>query len=315
MTDLPDQTGRTVIVTGANVGLGKATTRALARHGAHVVMASRNEAKALAARQELIGTGIDPGRLSVRRLDLGDQASVRRFAETFLGEHDRLDLLINNAGLSGTRCGKTVDGFETQFGVNHLGHMALTLLLLPTIVATPSSRVVTVSSGAHRFGQIRFDDPNFDRGKYRAFSAYAQSKLANFLFSAELGRRLEAAGHRSISAAADPGFVRTELGTKDASRTQRLVMRVSFLIVPSHSAETGAGPTLRAATDPNAVNGQLYAPRLGVRGVPVLQQPSRRTTGDLGVAARLWDLSLDLLGLEPPAVLAPAAASGNRNDS
>ncbi|GAA0991181.1 oxidoreductase [Acrocarpospora macrocephala] len=301
---LPDQTGRTVIVTGANTGLGKATARALAGRGALVVMACRNEAKALAARNELTATGVDPRQLAVRRLDLGDQASVRGFAEGFLAEHDRLDLLINNAGLSGTRYAKTVDGYETQFGVNHLGHMALTLRLLPAVVATPGSRVVTLSSGAHRFGRIRFDDPHFDRGGYRAFPAYAQSKLANYLFSAELGRRLATAGHRTISVAVDPGFARTELGTKQASRTQLLVMRVSYLLVPSHSAETGAGPTLRAATDPNAASGQLYAPRLGTRGGPVAQRPSRRTTGDPQVAARLWDASLTMLGLEPPAVLA-----------
>jgi protochlorophyllide reductase len=301
--DLPDQTGRTVIVTGANTGLGKATTQALASRGARVVMACRNEAKAFAARNELTASGVDPRQLVVCELDLGDQASVRSFAEAFLQEHNRLDLLINNAGLSGTTYAKTRDGFETQFGVNHLGHMALTLRLLTSVVATPGSRVITLSSGAHRFGRIRFDDPHFDQGGYRAFPAYAQSKLANYLFSVELGQRLAAAGHSTISVAVDPGFARTELGTKEASRTQRLVMRVSYLVVPSHSAKTGAGPTLRAATDPGAVSGQLYAPRLGILGSPVVQRPSRRTTGDPQVAARLWEMSLAMLGLESPTAL------------
>jgi len=312
--ELPDQTGRTAVVTGANTGLGAATARVLADRGAHVVLACRDTAKAEAARAAFVRSGTDPGRLETARLDLGDQAGVAAFAAAFLASHDRLDLLVNNAGLSGTVQGTTVDGFETQFGVNHLGHMALTLRLLPALVATPGARVVTLSSGAHRFGRIRFDDPHFTHGRYQAFPAYAQSKLANYLFSAELGRRLAAAGHDTRSVAVDPGFVRTGLGTKQASRAQHAVMWTSYRFVPSHSAERGAGPTLRAATDPAAVNGQLYAPRFGILGPPVVQRPARHATRDAGLATRLWDLSMTLLGLDPPAELTPRGGHLGRTD-
>ncbi|WP_432838172.1 oxidoreductase [Dactylosporangium sp. CA-092794] len=309
--DMPDQSGRTVIVTGANAGLGRSTAQALAALGAHVVLACRNEDKGEAARRAIASAGADPRQLTVQPLDLADLHNVRRFADRFTDEHDRLDLLVNNAGLSGTTYGRTIDGFETQFGVNHLGHMALTLRLLHRVVTTPNARVVTLSSGAHRFGRIRFHDPNYQRGGYRAFPAYAQSKLANYLFSAELGRRLATAGHDTISVAVDPGFARTELGTKQASRAQRTVMRISYLLVPSHSADRGAEPTLRAALDPAVRSGQLYAPAFGVLGGPVSQRPSRRTTGDPTVATKLWQLSLNMLDMAEPPELAPSPQPRN----
>jgi protochlorophyllide reductase len=310
--DIPDLKGCTVIVTGASAGLGKATARFLAGRGARVIMACRNEAKARQARDDIADTGVDPRLMTIRRVDLGDQGSVRRFADDVLGEHGSLDLLINNAGLSVGTYAKTADGFETQFGVNHLGHFALTLRLLPALAATPGARIVTQTSGAHRFGRIRLDDPSFDTGGYRAFPAYAQSKLANLLFSAELGRRLRTAGHDTISISAEPGFARTELGAKDStSPSRRAMVRISYLIIPSQSADAGAGPVLRAATDPDATSGRLYGPRMGTRGAPVEKKPGHRATRDPLVAARLWDLSLDLTSMDSPAILAPAQAQGN----
>jgi protochlorophyllide reductase len=305
VSTIPDLTGRAVIVTGANVGLGRATTCALASRGAHVVMACRNEEKGHRARRELIGCGIDPRMMTVLPLDLGDQSSIPRFAKAVLAGHDRLDLLVNNAGIAATTYARTVDGYEMQFGVNHLGHMALTLRLLPLVAATPGSRVVTVTSCVHRFGRIGFDDPMFERRRYWAFSAYAQSKLANVLFSAELARRLRDAGHDTVCVACDPGLARTEIGTKQSGRAERAALKVCLLVVPSQSAQRGARCTLRAATDPDVVSGQFYAPRFGAVGPPVVRKPSRRATRDPADAVRLWELSLAILGMDSPTLLEP----------
>jgi NAD(P)-dependent dehydrogenase (short-subunit alcohol dehydrogenase family) len=302
--DIPGLSGRVAVVTGANTGLGKATATVLARHGAHVILACRNQIKGEAAQADIVRAGVPADRVEARSLDLASQSSVTEFTDSFRAGHDRLDLLINNAGRAsggGSRSG-TADGFEAHFGVNHLGHMALTLHLLPVLVASPGSRVVTLTSGVHRFGRIRLDDPNYTTGGYRPNGAYAQSKLANILFSGELGRRLAAAGHDTMSLAADPGFARTELITRgDTSPGARVL--AALLIITSQSADGGARPALRAATDPRAASGQLYGPRWSTRGAPVIAKPSRRAT-DLRLAAQLWDRSLTLLGLDNPAALA-----------
>ncbi|MET7401481.1 oxidoreductase [Dactylosporangium sp. NPDC005572] len=303
MWSIPDQTGRTAVVTGASAGLGLATAQVLADRGATVVLACRDVRKGEGVRAALTQRGVSADRLVVRRLDLGDQASVQEFAATFRAEHDGLDLLINNAGLGGMPAGRTADNFETHIGVNHLGHMALTLRLLPVLVARPGARVVTLTSGAHRAGRIDLSDLDGARERYRPFAAYARSKLANLLFSVELGRRLSAAGHDTVSVAVDPGFVRTELNTKGSTAAQRLIIRVSQLLVPSQSATNGARTTLRAATDPAPASGQLYAPRFGTIGPPVLANPGRSATTDPTMPSRLWGASLTRLQLVEPVLL------------
>ncbi|MEV4682896.1 oxidoreductase [Streptomyces kurssanovii] len=296
--DVPPVTeGTLAVVTGANTGLGLDTTRVLAQRGATVVMACRNQDKAAAARRSLVDRGIDPGRLRTASLDLADQTSIARFADGL--PDGRLDLLINNAGLMAVPRSSTVDGFETQFGVNHLGHMALTLRLLPRLNTTPGARVVTLTSMGHRPGRIRLHDPNFRRGRYNRWTAYFQSKLANMLFAAELARRNE--GRGALSLAAHPGYAATELG-KDTGIQARL-LSVADRIAAQPSA-SGAWPTLRAATDPAPVNGALYGPRRLVSGAAVQETPSR-TARRADLAARLWDLSLDLLS--PAKVTDPLA--------
>ncbi|QFG24500.1 oxidoreductase [Actinomadura sp. WMMB 499] len=303
-TGMPALDGRTAVVTGANTGIGRAVAEALARRGARVVMACRDRAKAEAARRAMLdGTGLDPDRLAVRHLDLGDLSGVARFAGEFLGAADRLDLLVNNAGLAFVDRSRTADGFETHFGVNHLGHLALTLRLLPALVATPHSRVVTVTSVGHRLGRIRLADPCFAEGGYGRTRAYTQSKLANVLFTAELARRLDGAGHGTRALSADPGGARTELGTKQNGGVMRAVAPLSRL-VPSQPPAGGALPILRAATDPAARNGDLYAPRRGMRGEPARREPGARAR-DREMAELLWHLSLEMTGLEEPAELAP----------
>ncbi|MEU0368981.1 oxidoreductase [Streptomyces sp. NPDC006283] len=279
--------GTLAVVTGANTGLGLHTTRVLARQGATVVMACRNEEKAAAARRSLVGLGIEPTRLRTAPLDLADQESIARFTEDLPDE--RVDLLINNAGLMAVPRSRTADGFETQFGVNHLGHMALTLRLLPRLNATPGARVVTLTSMGHRPGRIRLDDLNFEHGRYNRWIAYFQSKLANMLFAAELARRNE--GRGALSLAAHPGYAATELG-KDTGVQARVLSL--FDRVAAQPAAAGAWPTLRAATDPAARNGTLYGPRRLAFGPAGPETPSR-TARRHALAAQLWDLSLELL--------------------
>ena len=289
--------GTLAVVTGANTGLGLDTTRVLAQRGATVVMACRNQDKAGAARRALIDRGVDPARLRTASLDLADQSSIADFADEL--PDDRINLLINNAGLMAVPKSTTAEGYETQFGVNHLGHMALTLRLLPRLNATPGARVVTLTSVGHRPGRIRLNDPNFRLGRYNRWTAYFQSKLANMLFAAELARRNE--GHGALSMAAHPGYAATELG-KDTSTQARFLG--AFDKIAAQPAAAGAWPTLRAATDPAALNGTLYGPRRLFSGKAVLETPSR-TSRQRDLAARLWDISLELLS--PAKVTDPLA--------
>ena len=208
--DIPDQTGRTAVVTGANSGLGLQTSRQLARFGAHVVLACRDKATRAAEAMTFIRSKVPDASLSTAPLDLADLASVRTFAAATLDAHPSVDLLINNAGIMAVPYRRTADGFEGQFGTNHLGHFALTGLLLPALLATPGSRVVTVSSGAAAMGRMHFDDLQGE-GRYHRWLAYGQSKLANLLFAFELARRLAASGSAVVSAAAHPGYAATNL--------------------------------------------------------------------------------------------------------
>jgi protochlorophyllide reductase len=287
--DVPELPGKVAVVTGANVGLGLDTTRVLAQRGATVVMACRNQEKAAAGRAGLIAQGVPAERLELASLDLADQGSIERFADSF--PRGPLDLLINNAGLMAVARSRTTDGFETQFGVNHLGHMALTLRLLPLLNATPGARVVTVTSIGHRPGRIRLADPNFEHGRYGRWRAYFQSKLANILFTQELGRRLDAAGHGTLSTAAHPGYAATELG-KDGRLVANLIA-FSYRFA-AQSPAMGAVPTLRAATDPDAFQGALYGP-LRISFGPAVPEVPSATARNVELAGKLWDKSLELL--------------------
>ncbi len=273
--DLPDQSGRTVIVTGATSGLGLVTARELARVGARVVLAVRDPAKG-----ERVAA-LMPGHTEVRRLDLADLASVRAFAAEWAGP---LDVLINNAGIMRVPQGRTRDGFELQIGTNHLGPFALTNLLLPHI----TSRVVTVSSQLHRRGRLDLDDLNWEHRRYNSLQAYCDSKLANLLFTLELQRRLTAAGSGARAVAAHPGIATTNLTSHIHTVGGRLGRAFKHLF---NDAEHGALPTLYAATQD--VPGGCYIGPDGpghLRGYPAIGTPSKRAQ-DADLAQRLWDLS------------------------
>ncbi|ADI11434.1 dehydrogenase [Streptomyces bingchenggensis BCW-1] len=290
-TRIPDLTGRTAVVTGANSGLGIATVDALARAGAHVVLAVRDTARGEAAAATVTGA---PGTLEVRPLDLADLASVRRFASSWQGD---LDLLINNAGVMNIPEAGTKDGFEMQFGTNHLGHFALTNLLLPHI----TDRVVTVSSGAHRIpssNHIHFENLNLT-GEYAPMRAYSQSKLANLLFTLELQRRLTAAGSPVRALAAHPGWAATNLQGNDASFLRRAFMRMGNRLLAQDS-KAGALPTLYAAVQDLPGAAYVGPDGLGeMRGAPTLVGRSVAAS-DPETARRLWTVSEELTGATFP---------------
>ncbi|GAA1469294.1 oxidoreductase [Nocardiopsis exhalans] len=276
---LPDLTGSTAVITGANSGLGLETAKVLARRGARVVLAVRDTAKGEEAACEVAGE------TEVRRLDLADLASVREFADEWKGD---LALLVNNAGLMAVPEGRTKDGFETQFGVNHLGHFALTNLLLPHV----TGRVVTISSGMHRtVNRIDFDNPNLE-GRYTPYRAYGQSKLANLLFTLELQRRLDGAGSSVLATAAHPGYAATNLQGRTGKPLEDRFMGILNRIV-AQSAAAGALPTVYAATQD--VPGAAFAGPTGLfmNGAP---GPSSRSAAaqDPEAARRLWELSEEL---------------------
>jgi NAD(P)-dependent dehydrogenase (short-subunit alcohol dehydrogenase family) len=291
--DLPNLQGRTFVVTGANSGIGLVAARELARAGAHTVLAVRDTAKGEAAARTIDGD------TEVRELDLADLASVRAFADAWDGD---LSVLVNNAGVMAVPESRTRDGFEMQFGTNHLGHFALTNLLLPHI----TDRVTTVASTAHRMGKIRLDDPNWQSGGYQRWPAYGQSKLANLLFTLELDRRLTDAGSKVRATAAHPGYAATNLQSRTGSRLQNGFMAIGNKLF-AQSDEMGALPTLYAATQD--LPGGSYVGPGGFqeqRGHPAL---ASRTSAaqDTETARKLWDLSEELTGVRFP--LTGAAAS------
>jgi protochlorophyllide reductase len=289
--DIPDLTGRRAVVTGANAGLGLEIVHALAARGADVVLACRNTAKADAAAAQ-VRARTPAAKLEVRALDLSDLESVASFAD---GVDGPLDLLVNNAGLMAVDESRTAQGFETQFGVNHLGHFALTARLMPLLLATPGSRVGSMSSMGHRAARGTAD-PTLTR-PYDRWQSYFQSKLANLLFTAELQRRLAEAGASTMAVTAHPGGSNTDLGT-EGSGLLNAGMRILVPFV-AQSAELGARPMLRALTDPGVRGGEFYGPRFVVRGaVPVRETPTRAAR-DADAARRLWATSVELTGLEP----------------
>ncbi|MFE2012421.1 oxidoreductase [Streptomyces sp. NPDC059491] len=297
---IPDQTGRVFVVTGANSGLGLATTRALARGGGRVVLAVRDERRGREAADGLAADGVDPGLLDVRRLDLADLDSVRAFADGIRTDHPRLDVLVNNAGLMAPPRTLSPQGHELQFAVNHLGHFALTGLLLDLLAAGRDPRVVTVSSINHRQGTLRFDDLTGERG-YAPMAFYNQSKFANAVFGQELHRRLTAAGSPVRAVLAHPGYTATSLQTKDTSGLARLVFGRIGNPLLAQRPERGALPQLYAATDPSVESGEFIGPDgLGeLRGAPARVRLSA-AAADPGRGRRLWELSERLTGVRPP---------------
>ena len=305
-TDIPDQTGRTVLVTGANSGLGLRSAEALAARGATVLLGCRDPDRAEAARAAVAAVATGPGP-AVVPLDLADLASVRSAAGTVAATADRLDVLMANAGVMAVPRGLTADGFETQFGTNHLGHFALTGLLLPALLAAPAPRVVVTSSNMHRNGTIRWDDPNYETGGYRKWAAYGQSKLANLLFVAELGRQAAEHGTALVAAAAHPGYAATHLMATSASASETaLARRVTAAAMGignrlvAQSDKAGALPQLYAATAGGVAPGDYYGPRvLDMWGAP---SPAGRAAAarDPEAARRLWELSEELTGVAYP---------------
>ena len=291
--DIPDQTGRLAIVTGANTGIGLETAKMLAQKGAEVVLACRNREKGEAAAARIRAEA--PGaKVTVDELDLSDLDSVATFADAFAASHDRLDLLIDNAGVMVPPLGRTKQGFELQMGTNHLGHFALTARLLPLLERTPGARVVVVSSTAQNAGRIDFDDLNWKTRGYSAWRAYGQSKLANMMFALELSRRLAAAGSAVRVTAAHPGWTATDLQrTAGAAR----FFGPAFAMKPAD----GALPTLRAATDPAAGPASYWGPAyfLELNGPPVPAKIPARAR-DERIAKRLFDVSEELTGVPFP---------------
>ncbi|MGB3476586.1 MAG: SDR family NAD(P)-dependent oxidoreductase [Mycobacterium sp.] len=294
--DIPDQTGRVAVITGANTGLGYETALALAARGAHVVLAVRNLDKGKDA-ATLISKRSPGASVALQELDLTSLDSVRTAAAQLRADHDRIDLLINNAGVMWTPKSTTEDGFELQFGTNHLGHFAFTGLLLDRLLPVPGSRVVTVSSIGHRIrADIHFDDLQWERS-YSRVAAYGQAKLANLLFTYELQRRL-APHATTIATAAHPGGSRTEL----TRNLPPLLARITPLIEPLfQGADMGALPTLRAATDPGVRGGQYYGPDGWgqQRGYPKVVESSSKSH-DVDVQQRLWTVSEELTGVVYP---------------
>jgi len=294
---MPDLTGQTAVVTGANSGLGLFTALELARHGAQVVLACRNQVK---GKEAIDFLHAEAGEIDIAlgTLDLADLGSVREFAAAFAAEHDGLDVLVNNAGVMAIPYRLTADGFEMQFGTNHLGHFALTGLLLPALLARPAPRVVTVSSFMHVVGSINFDDLQHEHG-YSKWLAYGQSKLANLLFMYELDRRSRAGGVPLVSVAAHPGYAHTNLQTAGPEMGGRKLQAQAWEVlnrVVAQSAARGALPTLYAASAADVTGGEFFGPAFLARGFPT-RSLAMPTAHNAETAARLWDVSEQLTGV------------------
>ncbi|NOX51788.1 MAG: SDR family NAD(P)-dependent oxidoreductase [Gammaproteobacteria bacterium] len=289
--DIPDQTGRDAIVTGANSGIGYETARMLAHKGAHVVLACRSAEKGEAALSKIVAEK-PKGQVSFASMDLSDLESVHDFAVQFSNSHQKLDLLINNAGVMVPPESKTAQGFELQFGVNHLGHFALTGHLSKLLVQTSGARVVNLSSLAHRTGKIDFDDLNFEKRGYAPWHAYGQSKLANLLFTQELQNRFTSGDFDVMATSAHPGWTKTDL-----QRTAWYVRALNPLMAMKPSQ--GALPTLRAATDPGLNGGEYFGPHRfqEMTGYPVAAFRTQAATSSRD-AQRLWQVSEELTGVQ-----------------
>jgi NAD(P)-dependent dehydrogenase (short-subunit alcohol dehydrogenase family) len=298
LDNAPDLTGKIIVVTGGNSGLGYESVKAFAMKGAEVILASRTLEKGAQAKAELVKE-VPGGKISVMELDLADLGSVRSFAEAFRKKYKRLDVLLNNAGIMMSPYFKTKDGFEAQFGTNHLGHFALTGLLLDLLLGTPGARVVNVSSGAHKNGSMDFDNLQFENGKgYSAMKAYGRSKLSNLLFTYALQRKLEASGNDTIALAAHPGIAMTNLARY---LEKKWVVRLLLPLVKGMAQDQamGALPQIRAAVDPGVKGGEYYGPdgKGERKGYPVVV-PSNAASHDKEDAVKLWEESERLTGVK-----------------
>ncbi len=289
--DVPDQTGRIAIVTGSNTGIGYEAARVLAEKGAIVILACRNAAKGQTA-VEKIKADNTQSKVEMMTLDLSDQESVQAFAKAFKQKFDRLDLLINNAGVMIPPYSKTKDGFELQFGTNHLGHFALTGLLIDLIKKTPNARIVNVSSLAHKRGKLNFDDLQWEKRPYKAMQAYSDSKISNLYFTFELQRRLNRNRDSTKITAAHPGWTATDL-----QRHSGLIRFLNTFF--AQKPEAGAWPTLLAAVDETAQGSEFFGPKgfLEMKGYPIKVKPNAMSQ-DQDIAARLWDVSEKLTGVK-----------------
>ena len=297
--DVPNQSGRLAIVTGSNTGLGYDTARVLAQHGAQVVLAVRDTTKGDAAANRI--RSLTPGAdVTLHKLDLGSLGAVKESAAEMADTYPRIDLLINNAGVMYPRKSATADGFELQFGTNHLGHFALTGILLPSLLKVDGSRVVVVASIAHNIkAKIDFDDLQWERRSYSRVASYGQSKLANLMFAYDLQRRLAAANAKTISVAAHPGVAATELSRHVPGYTLPGVAWLFGKLL--NTAEMGALPQIRAATDPSVKGGQYWGPDgfREMRGYPKLVSSSAQSH-DEAIQQRLWQVSEELTGVTYP---------------
>ncbi len=295
--NIPDLSDKTIIVTGGNSGLGYEAVKTFAKNGAKVIMACRSIEKGESAKKEILDSGVS-GTIEVAVLDLMNLKSVRAFTIAFKTKNTRLDVLLNNAGIMATPYFTTADGFEAQIGTNHLGHFALTGLLIECLKATPNSRVVTVSSVAHKQGKIDFSNLLFEGGKgYTPMKAYGRSKLANLLFTYELQRRLEAKKINSMALAAHPGLSNTNL-FQHLEKNFIIQLINPILSLVKQPQKMGALPEIRAAVDPKAKGGDYYGPDgfMEIKGHPVNVQ-SNKASHDANVAKKLWEWSEKLTGV------------------
>ncbi|MBC8376055.1 MAG: SDR family oxidoreductase [FCB group bacterium] len=287
--NIPDQSGRVVIVTGANSGIGFEAAKVLALKGADVVLAVRNNKKGDQAKAEILKDH-SQAKITVSLLDLSSLKSVKDFSENFLKSQTQLDVLINNAGIMIPPYGKTEDGFESQMGTNHLGHFALTAQLFPLLKSTVDSRIVNVSSTAHNMGNINFGDIHWESRKYVPWKSYGDSKIANLYFTNELGRRMKTAGLDVIATTAHPGYAATGL--------QKGLFLKFLNVIVAQSGFMGAMPTLMAAIDPEASSSNFYGPS-GIaqqRGWPKIVAPNKLSQ-DETIAKKLWTTSEELTGI------------------
>lgn len=291
--NIPDLTGKVIIVTGGNSGLGYESVKAFARKGADVILTSRSVEKGEKSGKKI---GHVKGNANVLELDLEDFNSIERFSENFKKKHDRLDVLLNNSGIMTTPYFLTKEGLEGQTGTNHFGHFALTARLMDLIRSTPGSRVVNVSSLAHRAGKMNFDNLLFENGRYSPIRAYARSKLMNLLFTYELQRFFEKNDIDSIAVAAHPGVSYTNLYRHLRRKIWFKLLRFGWKLV-SQRKGMGALPQIRASADNNVKGGEFYGPHLGLRGYPV-KVKSSRSSYNLEDARRLWNISEEITGVK-----------------
>lgn len=297
-TNMPDLSGKTIIVTGGNSGLGYESVKAFAKKGAEVILASRSLEKGEQARKE-IRSEIQEGKIHVMQLDLGDLESIRAFVKEFNKKFTKLDVLLNNAGIMMTPYFKTKDGFEGQFGINHLGHYALTGLLMDLLQSTPGARIVNVSSGAHRNGVMDFKNLQFEGGRgYSPIKAYGRSKISNLLFTYELQRKLDAANLDMMAVAAHPGVAMTNLARHLENKFLFKLLSPLFKRMAQNPA-MGALPQIRASVDPDVKGAEYYGPdgKREWKGDPVVVK-SNEASHNLQDAAKLWEHSEKLTGVK-----------------